>query len=106
ASRARGEARGGVTTDDSSGPVVPRPCRERDLELDVFLEHIALARELGAGAPHAGEILVARRVALLDRRPRVVGRLALAPGAGEGNRRAREDQPLALAADLGMPERP
>src|SRR5262245_46615980 len=90
----------------SGGPVVPGPGGDRRLEPDVFLEHVALRRERGAGAADALEIVLARPVALLDRRSRITGRLALAPGARERNRRAREDQALGLAADRGVPERP
>src|SRR5437867_4826456 len=91
---------------DSAGPVVPRPRRERDRELDVLVEEITLGRERGGGSTDALEIVVARSVALLDGEPRVAYCCALTASARKRNGRSAEDQTLGLAADRGMPERP
>src|SRR5262245_11074646 len=90
----------------SGGPVILRPRGERDREVDVLLEQIALGRERGGGATNAGKIVVAGSVALLDRQPRIPGGFAIAPGPRERNRRPREDQALRGAADLGVAEIP
>src|SRR5206468_8866697 len=52
------------------------------------------------------QVVVPRPVALRDRRARIARGLARAARARERNRRPGEDQTLAVAADLGMTQRP
>src|SRR5438309_3703653 len=90
----------------SGGPVIPRSRGERDRELDVAVEQIALGRERGGGTADALQIVVAGPVALRDGRTWITTRLALAARASERNRRARGDQTLGLTADRGRPQGP
>src|SRR5712691_4617618 len=97
--------RGRPTISDDGQPV-PEPPGGGEADLDVLFQQIALRHEPDRGGAHAGQILLARAVTLLDRRPGIPTLRALAARAGERQRGAGERQPLLGAADLGMAEVP
>src|SRR5262245_63672310 len=96
----------GRPTISNAGQPVPEPPGGLQAHLDVLLEQVTVGHQNDRGRAHTGQVLLARTVALLDRRPRISALLARAPRAGERQRRAGERQPLLGAAGLWMAEVP
>src|SRR5439155_9630730 len=93
-------------TISDDGEPIPEPASGGQADLDVLFQQITLGHEPDGGGAHTGQILLARAVALFDRRPGIAALRALFSCAGERQRGAGERQPLLGAADLGMAQVP
>src|ERR1044071_6636764 len=87
-------------------PGIPDAGAESERGLHVLLEQVPLGGQGLRRLSHAGEIVLARSVALGDGGARVARGQALGPRASEGQGAAREVENLVYPPALGMAEIP